>query len=108
MSEQAALFRAICEQPDDDAVRLVYADWLEENGDPELAEYIRREVALAKVPEYDEAHARKARARLDLDDDPDVDPMSRLPEPPQPGLMSWPGYGYRRGFPWIVDTSYPD
>ncbi len=31
--EQASLLQAILEHPDDDATRLVYADWLEENGD---------------------------------------------------------------------------
>lgn len=36
-----ALFRAVCESPEDDTPRLVYADWLEENGKPERAELIR-------------------------------------------------------------------
>ncbi len=39
--------KAICENPDDDTVRLVYADWLEENGDPERAEFIRCQVVSA-------------------------------------------------------------
>jgi uncharacterized protein (TIGR02996 family) len=33
--------RSICERPHDDAPRLVYADWLEESGYVEQAEYIR-------------------------------------------------------------------
>jgi|SRR5579883_11412 len=33
--------RAICANPEDDAVRLVYADWLDENGDPDRAAFIR-------------------------------------------------------------------
>jgi uncharacterized protein (TIGR02996 family) len=32
---------AICADPDDDTPRLVYADWLEEHGEPERAEFIR-------------------------------------------------------------------
>jgi uncharacterized protein (TIGR02996 family) len=36
-----ALFRAICARPWEDTPRLVYADWLEENGRPERAEFIR-------------------------------------------------------------------
>jgi uncharacterized protein (TIGR02996 family) len=40
-SDGDALFRAICEQPREDTPRLVYADWLEENGQPERAEFIR-------------------------------------------------------------------
>lgn len=37
--------RAICAEPDDDTVRLVYADWLQENGQPERAEFIRLQIA---------------------------------------------------------------
>ena len=36
-----ALLRAICLNPDDDAPRLIYADWLEENGSESEAEQIR-------------------------------------------------------------------
>jgi uncharacterized protein (TIGR02996 family) len=36
--------QAICETPDDDAPRLIYADWLQDNGDPERAEFIRVQV----------------------------------------------------------------
>src|SRR5262249_46661842 len=35
------LWQAIVDDPDDDLPRLVYADWLEENGQPERAELIR-------------------------------------------------------------------
>jgi uncharacterized protein (TIGR02996 family) len=38
--------RAICENPDDDAPRLVYADWLDEHGDAERAEFIRLQIKL--------------------------------------------------------------
>ncbi|HJZ93342.1 MAG TPA: TIGR02996 domain-containing protein [Gemmataceae bacterium] len=44
------LLRAICETPDDDAPRLVYADWLEEHGDADRAEFIRMHVQLARDP----------------------------------------------------------
>lgn len=37
----AAFLQAILDQPDDLAVRLVYADWLEEHNDPDRAEFIR-------------------------------------------------------------------
>src|SRR5947209_12547364 len=43
--------RAICESPDDDAPRLVFADWLDENGDAERAEFIRRHIRLALNPD---------------------------------------------------------
>lgn len=42
------LLRAILDAPDDDAPRLIYADWLEEQGDSDRAEFIRVQVALAR------------------------------------------------------------
>ncbi len=47
MPETDAFLRAILDNPDDDAPRLIYADWLEEHGDPEQAEFIRVQIALA-------------------------------------------------------------
>jgi uncharacterized protein (TIGR02996 family) len=41
-----SLLAAIIDSPADDAPRLVYADWLEENGDPDRAEFIRLQIAL--------------------------------------------------------------
>jgi uncharacterized protein (TIGR02996 family) len=40
--------RTITENPEDDAVRLIYADFLEEHGQPERAEFIRVQCALAR------------------------------------------------------------
>lgn len=47
MSDQDAFMRSIIENPDDDQIRLVFADWLEENGQPERAEFIRLQCKLA-------------------------------------------------------------
>jgi uncharacterized protein (TIGR02996 family) len=41
MNEREALLRAVCENPDDDTPRLVFADWLQENGEEARAEFIR-------------------------------------------------------------------
>ena len=43
-----ALLRAVLAAPDDDAPRLVYADWLDEHGDPARAEFIRVQIELAR------------------------------------------------------------
>jgi uncharacterized protein (TIGR02996 family) len=43
-----ALLRAVLAAPDDDAPRLIYADWLDEHGDPARAEFIRAQVVLAR------------------------------------------------------------
>jgi len=39
-TEEAALLHAVCLHPEDDTPRLIYADWLEERGDPR-SEFIR-------------------------------------------------------------------
>ncbi len=46
MPTNDSLFRAILDAPDDDAPRLVYADWLMEHGDAERGEFIRLSVLL--------------------------------------------------------------
>jgi uncharacterized protein (TIGR02996 family) len=48
MNEWQALMFAVCESPDDDTPRLVLADWLEEHGEPERAEFIRLQIQLAR------------------------------------------------------------
>jgi uncharacterized protein (TIGR02996 family) len=45
---------AIIENPQDDTPRLIYADWLEEHGDPGRAEFIRVQCELARTDEADE------------------------------------------------------
>jgi len=57
MSEADALIAAIRQAPDDDAPRLIYADWLDEHGQPERAEFIRVQIGLSRKP------SRKFRAR---------------------------------------------
>lgn len=49
MTDGEALLAAILDAPDDDTPRLVYADWLSENGDEARAEFIRVQVELAQV-----------------------------------------------------------
>jgi uncharacterized protein (TIGR02996 family) len=62
MSAKARGFlEAILAQPDDDAPRLVYADWLEEQGDSARAEFIRVQVERARLPRWD---ARQVHLRL--------------------------------------------
>jgi uncharacterized protein (TIGR02996 family) len=44
---------AIIADPADDTARLVAADWLDENGDPDRAEFVRAQVALSRLhPDY--------------------------------------------------------
>lgn len=48
MSEADAQLAAIRQAPDDDAPRLIYADWLDEQGQVERAEFIRLQILLAR------------------------------------------------------------
>lgn len=48
MTEREGFLTAIIENPDDDAPRLQYADWLEEKGECERAEFIRVQIELAR------------------------------------------------------------
>jgi uncharacterized protein (TIGR02996 family) len=52
-NQETAFLADICERPDDDAPRLVFADWLEENGQPQRAEFIRVQIELAKLDRDD-------------------------------------------------------
>ena len=45
-----AFLQTILESPDDDAPRLVFADWLDEHGNGEQAEFIRVQIELAGGP----------------------------------------------------------
>jgi uncharacterized protein (TIGR02996 family) len=59
MTDADALLRAVIAAPDDDAPRLVYADWCEDHGDPDRAAFIRAQVELAR----DAYHPRLAELR---------------------------------------------
>jgi uncharacterized protein (TIGR02996 family) len=53
MTDESAFIAAVRDSPEDDGPRLVYADWLDEQGDPELAaraEFIRVQCGLAHLP----------------------------------------------------------
>src|SRR5687767_11912611 len=63
MSDRDAFLAAIRAAPDDDAPRLVFADWLAERGDPACAELIRGQcasAALDRTPDTDEAEYQRA------------------------------------------------
>lgn len=58
MSTEAALLRAIRDLPDEDTPRLVYADYLDEEGDGPRAEFIRLQVERESLPEFDPGRAK--------------------------------------------------
>jgi uncharacterized protein (TIGR02996 family) len=54
MSDHQALLQSILDQPEDETRRLIYADWLEEHGDPDRASFVRVQCALAEQTPDDE------------------------------------------------------
>ena len=54
MGHDDAFLRDICENPDDDAPRMIYADWLSDHGQPERAEFIRLQCRLAAADALDD------------------------------------------------------
>ncbi len=86
-----ALFQAILDNPDDDGVRLVYADFLEERGEPERAAFIRVQIELAQLPEGDPRRpALSAREQALLKEH-----EKEWASPLRPWATRW---GFRRGF----------
>jgi uncharacterized protein (TIGR02996 family) len=62
-SDGESLFRAVCANAGDDTPRLIYADWLEENGQQERAELIRLQCeASHQSPAFPSEIGRRNRA----------------------------------------------
>jgi uncharacterized protein (TIGR02996 family) len=61
-----AFLRDIRERPDDDTPRLVYADWLDDHGDSPCAEFIRTQIALAKLVPGDSRRDTLQQRQADL------------------------------------------
>jgi uncharacterized protein (TIGR02996 family) len=71
-AEHDRFIKAILAEPDNATLRLIYADWLEERGDPR-GEFLRLEAALMKLPREDTcwagmtARLRELRGTIDRD-----------------------------------------
>ena len=81
MSDRDALLAAIRAAPDDDAPRLVYADWLDEHGDPDRAEFIRLQIEIDPYRRPDSDLDRWRRATIDLHLHLDRPVPADFPEP---------------------------
>ena len=93
MSDESALLAAILAHPDEDTPRLMYADWLEEHGRPERAEFIR----LQCDPGADEAAEDRA---AELEERNRGKWLASLGVPQFPGAR----WEFRRGFPEYLDV----
>src|SRR5262245_1256713 len=98
ISQHDALYRAICAYPDEDTPRLAYADLIEEDGDATRAQFIRTQVALAGVAEYEPLYI----STRQLNPDAFTGHGQAHTLPAVPGGYSWRKFEFRRGFPWKV------
>ena len=96
MTDGEALFAAVLREPDEDTPRLVYADWLEENGLPERAEFIRVQVDLARTHTFELIRREK-----ELLGRFEEEWLAPLKAPGQP-LDGGAGAMFRRGFVEVV------
>lgn len=97
MTDHDALLAAICASPDDDTPRLIFADFLEENGEAERAAFVRAQVELARTPAW-EPFAVLCRTRKREWSEAGEPFRGTLPELP-PGL-EWHEQPFRRGLGW--------
>jgi uncharacterized protein (TIGR02996 family) len=111
LAERDALYQAILANPDDDAPRLVYADWLEEHGDalPQgreaalgYAQFIRAQVRLAKAPPYDPRWVQAWGAELQYRHRKAGGRWHKLFAPRLPRGVTWWHEPFDRGFPASV------
>lgn len=65
MTHENAFLQAILEYPNDDAPRLIYADWLEEHGDPR-GDFIRIQCRLGATSTDEEERSRLERYEREL------------------------------------------
>jgi uncharacterized protein (TIGR02996 family) len=64
MTDGPALLRAVTTNPAENAPRLIYADWLDEDGQGDRAEFIRGQVRLSELHPWDDGFAAlEARCR---------------------------------------------
>lgn len=94
----ASFLQAIADAPEEDAPRLVYADWLEEHGDEsdrERAEFIRAQCLLACIPSADPRYVALAAREKELRDGSVAHWKATLP---RASGVSWHHDDLERGF----------
>jgi len=101
LTEGDALLADIARHPDDDALRLIYADWCQDHGQPERAEFIRVQLERRATPEP-APHA----CRQGDDDHSECQacaPLVRLRGRERELLSDHAHVWFRDAFPWLPD-----
>ena len=98
ISQRDALYRAICQFPDEDTPRLIFADLIEEEGESARAAFIRTQVELAALPDYDPLWVKCRQF------DPGVTLGQHMTHtlPKLPDGFTVRAFRFRRGFVWRV------
>ncbi len=101
MSDRDALLSAICEQPDEDTPRLVFADYLEERDEAPRAAFIRAQVELATTPPWEPFAVRcQWRTPNLVNGAPFLTTLPKLEGSP----VGWATGPFRRGFGWWLNV----
>ena len=98
ISDRTALLAAVASDPDDDLPRLVYADWLDEHGEADRAEFIRLQCHTARVGVTDPSWAPGKLREYDLFKANEAGWRPGKPDDISFMLM----HRWRRGFPACV------
>lgn len=102
MTTHDALIRAICAHPDDDTPRLIFADFLEESGEPERAAFVRAQVELARTPAWEPFAVFCRHRRPEWHTGTPF--RHTLPALPGGWTLDWHEEPFRRGFGWRVNA----
>lgn len=97
-ADERELLAAVIARPDDDLPRLVYADYIEERGDPDRAEFIRLQCGLADGSLTGKAADRATARVAELQEQHQADWARPLWSSPT-------GHEYYRGFVGVVDAT---
>jgi uncharacterized protein (TIGR02996 family) len=107
---ERGLLDAILAAPEDDAPRLIYADWLADQGDPLRAEFIRTQCRLARLPPSDPEHLPLSEREEELRESLVLSDTLRrsfdFPPECRAGYLASDSEGtdFARGFPYFVDV----
>src|SRR5262245_26615464 len=104
-AQQDALLQAVLDDPDDDTVRLVFADWCEEHGHADRAEFIRLQIERARLAPYHPRHAVLAQRETALLQEHAAEWFA---SPAGWAVDGFPQFEVHRGFPRAVTCGYQE
>jgi uncharacterized protein (TIGR02996 family) len=101
MSDHDALLAAICAEPDEDTLRLAFADWLDEHAQSERAAFIRAQIELARTPAWEPLSVLCRWRRPDWFTG---QPFRHTLMPVDGFHLEWHSAAFRRGLGWRLNV----